>query len=57
MTDEFSVRFTKITSRIGVSSTHSLLFYFFSKFKLSELWPYCQRYVSQIIFEAFVRIL
>ena len=28
MTDEFSVRVTKITSRIGVSWTHSLPFYF-----------------------------
>ena len=48
-TDEFSMRVTKITSRIGVSSTQSLPFYFFSKFKLSELWPYCQKHVSQII--------
>ena len=28
MTDEFSVRVTKITSRIGISWTHSLPFYF-----------------------------
>ena len=28
LTDEFSVRVTKIISRIGVSWTHSLLFYF-----------------------------
>ena len=35
MADEFSVRVTKITSKIGVSSTHSLPFYFFSKFKLN----------------------
>ena len=42
-TDEFSMRVTKITSRIGVSSTHSLPFYFFSKFKLNELWPYYQK--------------
>ena len=55
-TDEFSMRVTKITSRIGVSSTHSLPFYFFSKFKLNELWPYYQKHLNQIIFEAFVRI-
>ena len=30
---------------------------FFSNFKLNELWPYYQKHVSQIIFEAFVRIL
>ena len=67
---EFSVRVTKITSRIGVSWTHSLPFYFFSQFKLNELWPYYQKHVNQIIlnrttlwslalriFEAFIRIL
>ena len=48
-TDEFSVRVTKITSRIGVSGTHSLPFYFFSEFKLNELSPYYQKHVNQII--------
>ena len=33
-TDELSMSVTKITSRIGASSTHSLPFCFFSKFKL-----------------------
>ena len=69
MTDEFSVRVTKITSRIGVSWTHSLLSIFYL-FKLNELWPYYQKHVNQIIlnpitlwrltlriFEAFIRIL
>ena len=28
-TDEFSVKVTKMSSRIGVSRTHSLLLYFF----------------------------
>ena len=49
-TDELSVRFTKITSRIGVSLTHSLPFYFFFEFKLNKFWPYYQKHVNQIIF-------
>ena len=68
-TGEFSVRVTKITSRFGVSWTHSYLS-IFNLFKLNELWPYYQKHVNQIIlnsttlwslalriFEAFVRIL
>ena len=43
-------------SRIG-STTHSLPFYVFSKFKLNELWPCYQKHVSQIIFEALIWIL
>ena len=34
MTDEFSVRVTKNTSRIGVSWTHSLAFYLFPNLNL-----------------------
>ena len=34
MTDEFSMRVTKITSRIGVSWTHSLPFYFLTYLNL-----------------------
>ena len=41
-TDEFLVRVTKITSRIGVS--------FFNQFKLNKLWPHYQKHVNQIIF-------
>ena len=32
-----------MTSRIGVSLTHSLPFYFFPEFKLNELWPSYQK--------------
>ena len=68
MTEKFSVRVTKTTSRIGVSWTHSLPI--FNLFKLNELCPYYQKHVNQIIlncttlqslalwiFEAFVQIL
>ena len=48
MTDDFSVRVTKITSRIGVSWNHSLPI--FNLFKLNELWSYYQKQVNQIIF-------
>ena len=48
MTDEFSVRITKITSRIGVSRTHSLPLPI-NLFKLNELWPYYQKNKNQII--------
>ena len=67
--DEFSVRVKKITSKMGVSWTHSLPF-IFNLFKLNELWPYYEKHVNQIIlncitlwslalwiFEAFVQIL
>ena len=65
-TDEFSMRVTKITSKIGNKAYLSI----FNLFKLNELWPYYQKHVNQIIlnrttlwslalriFEAFVRIL
>ena len=47
-TDEFSVRFTKITSRM---LSHDLTAYLtiFNLFKLNELWPYYQQHVNQII--------
>ena len=45
MADEFSVRVAKITSRIGVSWTNSLLFYF-NLFTLNELWPYYEKHVN-----------
>ena len=64
-TDEFSVKVTKITSRIGVSWTHSLC-----PFKPNELWPYYQKFVNQTnlnhttlwsfalqVFDVFVQIL
>ena len=41
VTDELSVRITKITSKVGVT------FLLFSE--LSELWPYYQKDVNQII--------
>ena len=47
-TDEFSVRVTKITLRIHVLWTQSLLS-IFNLFKLSELWPYYLKHVNQII--------
>ena len=37
MTDEYSVRFTKITARIGVSGTHSLPFCFWPKLLTNEM--------------------
>ena len=39
-TDEFSVRVTKITSRIGVSWTHSLSFYFLTNLNLMNYVTY-----------------
>ena len=51
-TDEFSVRVAKITSRIGVSWTHSLPFCF-NLFQLNELWPYYQKDVNQINIELY----
>ena len=42
MTDEFSVRVTKTTSRIGASVTHSLPFWFWP-FLNSVKWPYYQK--------------
>ena len=47
-TDKFSVRVTKITSRIGVSWIHSLPFYFFPQFKLIGVWPYYQKHVKHV---------
>ena len=47
-TDKFSVRFTKITSRAGVSWTHSYLS-ISNLFKLNELWLCYQKHVNQII--------
>ena len=47
-TDDFSVRVTKIISRVRFSWTHSLPFYF-NLFKLNELWRYYQKHVNQII--------
>ena len=47
-TYESSVRVTRINSRIGISWTLSLPFYF-NQFKLNELWPYYQKRVNQII--------
>ena len=46
--DEFSVRVTKSTSRIGVSRTHSLLA-IFNLFELNELWPHYLKHVNKII--------
>ena len=48
ITDGFSMRVTTITSRIGVSWTHNVL-WIFDLFKLNELWPYYQNHVNQII--------
>ena len=45
--DEFSVRFTEITSRICVSWTHSLPFWFWPHFN-SVKWPYYQKDVNKI---------
>ena len=46
MAYEFSLRFTKITSRMS----HELSAYLsiFNQFKLNDLWPY-QKHVKQII--------
>ena len=58
MTDEFSVRFTKVTSRIGVSWTHNLLFWFwplfsdkfeshnFLKLSFTNIWGLCSNSVE-----------
>ena len=46
-TNEVSVRFTKITSRIGVSGTQPT-FLFLIYFQLNELWSYYQNDVNQI---------
>ena len=67
--DEFSVRVTKITSRILLLVSHELTAYL-SIFNLSKLWSYYQKHVNQIIlnytilytlplqiFETFVQIL
>ena len=45
LTDEFSVRVTKITSRIGATAFLSIL----NLFELNELWLYFQKHVNQII--------
>ena len=68
-TDKFSVRVTKITSRIGFSWTHSIPLWFWPLFN-SVKWPSDQKHVNQInlkqttlwnlalpIFEVFVWIL
>ena len=44
VTCNFSVRVTTITSMIGVSWTHSVLFWF----QLNDLWPFYQKNVKQI---------
>ena len=46
-TNEFSVRVTKITSRIGISRTHCLPI--FNLFELNELPPYYQKHKNHII--------
>ena len=46
--DEFSVRVTKLTSRIGVSELTAYLSIFIL-FKHNELWPHYQKHVNQII--------
>ena len=69
MTDEFSVRVTKITQRL-VSHEPKTYLSIFNLFKLIELYPYYQNHVTQIIlnrktlqslalqiYEPFVRIL
>ena len=45
-TDEISVRVTKISSRIGVSWTHSLPSWFWPLYN-SMKWPYYQKYINQ----------
>ena len=51
MTDEFSVRVTKITLTIDVSWIHSLRFWFWPIFK-SVKWPYYQKSVKPDNFES-----
>ena len=53
MTEEFLVRVMKITSRIGVSWTHSLPFYF----KLNELWSYYQKHANQVIIVSINQVI
>ena len=49
--EEFSVMVTKITSRIGVSWTHSFPFWLWPLFN-SMKWPYYQKDVNQINFKS-----
>ena len=46
--DEFSVRVTKLLQGL-VSLEPTAYLSIFNLFKLNELWPYYQKYVSQII--------
>ena len=68
-TDEFSVRVTKITSKIGLSWTYILPSWFWPGFN-SVHWPYYQKEINQIVlnhttlwnvslptFEVFIQIL
>ena len=49
MADEFSVRVSKITSRIGSHELTACLS-IFNLFKVNELYPYYEKHVNQIIF-------
>ena len=52
MTDEFSVRVTKITLLVSHGLTAYL--YGFNLLKLNELWPYYQKHINQIILNFIV---